>query len=79
MSRKTFINGKQKSSMEIDPGMRFKYFFINVILVFFYLPSSGTDSCVGTAGMVQTPTLDGALLSSSRAGADLGRTPDSRL
>ena len=29
--------------------------------------------------MVQTPTLDGALLSSSRAGADLGRTSDSRL
>ena len=26
MSQKTFINGKQKSSMEIDPGMRFKYF-----------------------------------------------------
>ena len=31
---------------------------------------------VGTAGTVQTPTLDLALLSSSRAGADLGRPLD---
>ena len=31
---------------------------------------------VGTAGMVQTPTLVAALLISSRVGADLGRTSD---
>ena len=47
------------------------YFF------FKYPPSSGIAPCVGTAGTVQTPTLDAALLSSSRADADLGRMSDS--
>ena len=46
---------------------------------FFYPPSFGIAPCVGTAGKVQTPTLDAALFSSSRAGADLGRKSDSRV
>ena len=46
------------------------------IVFFKYPPSSGIAPCVWTAGTVQTPTLDAAQLSSSRAGADLGRTSD---
>ena len=52
---------------------------IHLTLFFWYPPSSGIAPCVGTAGMVQTPTLDVALRSSSRAGADLGWTSDSRV
>ena len=44
-----------------------------IIFFFKYVPSSGIAPCVGPAGTVQTPTLDVALLSSSRAGADLGQ------
>ena len=51
----------------------------NGLIFFLYLLSSGIAPCVGTAGMVQTPTLDAALHSSSRAGADLGRTLASRV
>ena len=43
------------------------------MLLFYDPPSSGIASCVGTAGTV---TLDAALLCSSRAGSDLGRTSD---
>ena len=51
-----------------------------IYLIFFlYPPSSGIAPCVLTAGTVQTPTLDTALLSSSRGGADLGRTSDNRV
>ena len=45
---------------------------LKINFFFKYLPSSGIAPCVGTIGMVQTPTLDVALLCSSRAGADLG-------
>ena len=43
------------------------------LFVFWYLLSSRIAPCVRTAGRVQTPTLDAVLLSSSRAGADLGQ------
>ena len=39
---------------------------------FFVSASTGIAPCVGTVRTVQTPTLDEALLSCSRAGADLG-------
>ena len=53
----------------------FFYFILFIIIIFFlYPPSSGIAPCVGTAGTVQTPTLDSALLNSSRSGAVLGRT-----
>ena len=35
---------------------------------YLYPPFSGIASCVGTTEVVQTPTLDSALLCSSRAG-----------
>ena len=58
-----------KQAMVILRGMA-GHKFINVFF-FKYPPSSEIAPCVGTAGMVQTPKLDAALLSSSRAGADL--------
>ena len=50
----------------------FKYCCKHQAYFFKYPASSGIAPCVGTAETVQTPTLDTALLSSSRAGADLG-------
>ena len=54
-------------------AVKFLFYILYFIL---YPPSSGIAPCVGTAGMVQTTTLDAAMLSSSRAGADLGRPSD---
>ena len=65
-------------SHKFDPKMTTHY-LIAIMLVlktsileafFQHPPSSGIASCVGT------PTLDTALLYSSRAGSDLGRTLD---
>ena len=52
------------------------FYFLFFIFFILYPPSSGIAPSVGTTGTVQTTTLDAALLSSSRAGADLGRTSD---
>ena len=53
---------------------------IGQFLFFFFLiqypPFSGIAPRVGTTEVVQTPTLDSALLCSSRAGTDLGGTSD---
>ena len=45
---------------------------LDFLLLFLYAPSPGIASCVGTAERYMTPTLDAALLYSSRAGSDLG-------
>ena len=69
---------KMKNKMPLCLGKRFcdlkqdRFIFFT----FFYPPSSGIAPCVGTAGRYMTPTLDAALLSSSRACADLGQTSD---
>ena len=42
-------------------------------------PPPGFLPVLGPLERYMTPTLDAALLSSSRAGADLGRTSDSRV
>ena len=54
------------------------YFFLFFYFLFFLFPPfSKIAPCVGTTEVVQTPTLDSALLCSSRAGIDLGRTSGS--
>ena len=51
--------------------------FINDVTYFFlYLPSSGITPCVGTRVKYMTPTLDTALLISSRGGTDPGLALD---
>ena len=67
-----------ETSSQVAVGFSFLPILFYLIFLFQYPPSYGIATCVGTAGTVQTPTLDAAVLSSSRAGADLCRTSYSR-
>ena len=69
---------RPKPENQMNKNQRTEYFKYITPHFFSYLPSSGIASCVGTAGTVlyMTPTLDSALLCSSRVGSDLGRKSD---